>query len=67
MPANLSPDLPDGEVLFEFIRIGDAVKISAIHVATDTEVCLVGPRRAGDIVLKQAVLRKLAYVLRQGR
>lgn len=52
-----------GEVLFEFRRVGNAVKVSAIHVATETEVVLVGPAGAGDHGLKMAAIRKLIYVL----
>jgi len=52
-----------GEVLFEFRRLGNVVKVTAIHVASDTEVCLVGAPAAGEHALKLAALRKLTYVL----
>jgi hypothetical protein len=52
-----------GEVLFEFLRIGDVVKVSAIHVDTATEISLVGPAAAGLPGLKMAAIRKLIYVL----
>lgn len=57
-----------GEVLFEFRRVGNVVKVTAIHVDTDTEVCLVGAPAAGEHGLKMAVINKLKYVLakRQG-
>ncbi len=58
---------PLGEVLFEFRRIGNAVKVSAIHVDSDTEVCLVGSPAAGEHALKQAAINKLVYVLVKGR
>lgn len=54
-----------GEVLFEFRRIGDVVKVSAVHVATDTEISLVGAAAAGEYGLRVAAIRKLAYVLTQ--
>lgn len=54
-----------GEVLFEFRRVGAVVKVSAIHVRTDTEVCLVGAPAAGETALKMAAIRKLIYVLGQ--
>ena len=38
---------PLGEVLFEFGRLGNVVKVTAIHVATDTEICLVGAPGGG--------------------
>jgi hypothetical protein len=56
--------LPESEVIFEFVRIGDVVKVSALHVATDVEVSLVGDPRAGQHGLRRLALRKLAYVLR---
>jgi hypothetical protein len=57
-----------GEVLFEFRRVGNAVKVTAVHVDTDTEVCLVGTPAAGEHGLKMAAISKLRYVLakRQG-
>jgi hypothetical protein len=60
-----TPDVPIGEVLFEFRRVGNAVKVTALHVATDTEISMVGPPAAGEHVLKAAALRKLTYVLAQ--
>jgi len=59
----MRPTPVTGDVLFEFRRVGDAVKVSAIHVDTDTEICLVGAPQVGEHALKQAALRKLAYVL----
>ncbi len=55
------------EVLFEMRRIGNSVRVSAIHVASDTEVVLVGPPGAGEHGLKMAALRKLTYVMGQKR
>lgn len=55
------PDL--GEVLFEFRRIGNSVKVSAIEPITNTEVSIVGPVTAGEHALKVAAIRKLRYVL----
>jgi hypothetical protein len=52
-----------GEVIFEFRRIGASVKVSAIHVASDTEVSLVGAAAAGEHALRMAATRKLIYVL----
>ena len=52
-----------GEVLFEFRRVGNVVRVTAIHVATATEIVLVGAVNAGDHALKMAAIRKLIYVL----
>jgi hypothetical protein len=54
---------PLGEVLFEFRRIGHVVKVTAIHVDTDTEVCIVGSPAAGEYGLKTAAINRLVYVL----
>jgi hypothetical protein len=51
------------EVLFELRQIGNSVKVTAIDVATNTEVSTVGPASAGAHGLKMAALRKLNYVL----
>jgi hypothetical protein len=56
-------EVPLGEVLFEFHRVGNVVKVSALHVDTDTEVSLAGPSSAGVYGLKMAAIRKLIYVL----
>jgi len=52
-----------GEVLFEFRRVGAVVKVTAIHVATGTEIVLVGAANAGEYALKMAAIRKLIYVM----
>ena len=59
----MHPESSLGEVLFEFRRVGNVVKVSAIHADTGTEVSLAGPAAAGEYVLKMAAIRKLAYVL----
>ena len=59
----MRPPMPTGEVLFEIKRIGNVMKVSAVHVDTNTEVSLAGPPAAGEHGLKMAAMRKLAYVL----
>ena len=51
------------EVLFEFRPVGNAVRVCAIHVATNTEIVIVGPATAPPEVLKRTALQKLAFVL----
>jgi hypothetical protein len=55
--------MSEREVLFELHQIGATVKITAIDVATNTEVSTMGPAAAGQYGLKMAALRKLDYVL----
>ena len=56
-----------GEVLFEFRRVGNVVRVSAIHVETQTEIVLVGAPGAGEHALKMAAIRKLVYVMAKGQ
>lgn len=58
-----------GEVLFEFHRIGHAVRVSALDPVSNTEVTVVAPQGQGQEALKRVALRKLSYVLaaRSGR
>ena len=51
------------EVIIEFHRIGASVKVSAMDAATLTEVSMVGPASASEAQLKQAVIKKLEYVM----
>jgi Domain of unknown function (DUF6898) len=51
------------EVLFEFRRVGAAVKVTAVDAATGTEVSLVGAPAAGEAALKRLAKQKLDYVM----
>jgi len=59
----MANDTPQGEVIFEFRQIGNSVKVTALHVASDTEISLVGAPSVGEYGLRLAALRKLNYVL----
>ncbi len=63
--GNQEPKL--GEVLFEFRRIGNSVKVSAIDPLSNTEISIVGAANAGEQVLKMAAIRRLQYVLARRR
>ena len=52
-----------GDVILEFIAIGNSVKVSAVHVATGEEVSIVGPASAAEFELKHQAIAKLRYVL----
>lgn len=54
-----------GEVIFEFLSLGASVKVSAVHVATRTEVSIVGPEKASRVALERTALAKLHYVLKK--
>ena len=53
------------EIIYEFYTIGAVVKVTALDVATITEVSVQGPASAGEAALKQAAYNKLLYVLRK--
>ena len=50
-------------MIFEFVRVGPAVKVSAVDEATGTEVSIVGDPSVGEAALKRLAERKLDYVL----
>lgn len=51
------------EVIFEFVRIGGAVKVTAVDTATGVEATIVGDPAAGTAMLERVARRKLDYVL----
>lgn len=51
------------QVLFEFVRIGKIVKVTAIDPKSGIEVSMVGDPHAGPETLKQLAKRKLEYVM----
>lgn len=55
------------EVLFEFSRVGNFMRVTAIHVPTNTEVVIAGPVTAPQAVLQNTALQKLRYVLAKKR
>ena len=55
------------EVIFEFLRIGAALKVTAIDVASGTEVSMVGDPHAGQEMLRRLAKQKLDYVMSRKR
>jgi hypothetical protein len=55
------------EVIIEFHRIGNAVKVTAVDPESLVEVSIVGPSGAGEEILKRTAIRKLEYVLDKRR
>ncbi|MGQ0664976.1 MAG: DUF6898 family protein [Pseudomonadota bacterium] len=51
------------EVIFEFDRIGNPVKATALDPVNLVEVSVVGPAGAGEEALRRAALRKLDRAL----
>ena len=57
-----------GEVLFEFRRVGNAIKVTAFHADSLTEISLVGSAGATEAHLKMMAIKRLEYVLaKQGK
>ena len=55
------------EVYLEFHRVGDYIKVSAIDVASNVEVSIVGSPRTTQQPLTRIAVRKLEYVLEKQR
>lgn len=53
------------EVLLEFQRIGNAVKVVAVDPESLVEVTIMGPSGAGEEALTRVAVRKLEYVLKK--
>jgi hypothetical protein len=55
------------EIIFEFLRIGAALKVTAIDAASGTEVSMVGDPNAGQEILRRLAKQKLDYVISRKR
>jgi len=53
------------EVILEFQRLGNAVKVTATDPETLVEVSIMGPARSTEAELRRAALDKLDYMLRK--
>jgi hypothetical protein len=53
-------------VIFEIIRIGDYVKVSAVDPVSSVEVSVVGPARGPIEPIKQVALQKLRRAIARG-
>ena len=59
------PGPEEREVYFEFIAVGNAVKVTAIDSLTGIEVSAMGPASAAQADLKQLALQKLKARLKR--
>ena len=53
------------EVILEFQRLGNAVKVTATDSETLVEVSIQGPANASEAELRRTAIDKLNYVLRK--
>lgn len=51
------------EVLFEFQRHGNIMRVTAIDPKSGTEVIMIADPRHSQTVIKQLAMRKLLYVM----
>ena len=51
------------EVLFEFTRVGNAIRVVAIDPESGTEIVMVGAPGYSKEHLKRLAMRKLAYAI----
>jgi len=51
------------QVLFEFYREGNSVRVCAIDPASNIEITMVGAARYTESILKNMAIRKLKYVI----
>ncbi|NCT40755.1 MAG: hypothetical protein GW778_03720 [Alphaproteobacteria bacterium] len=58
-------NLQGREVIIEFHPIGMYVKVSAMDVASLTEISIQGPASASEDLLKRNALKRLEYVLKK--
>ena len=55
----------DGEVLFEFIQVGQQMRVAAVDEATGVEVVVIAPVNASRHHMQQIALAKLRRKLGQ--
>ncbi len=53
------------EVFFEFVKLGNSVKVTAIDGVTGTEVSVVGPANAAQFDMERLALQKLKARLKR--
>jgi hypothetical protein len=51
------------DIIFEFVRIGASVKVTAVDTLSGVEAVIVGDPAAGEATLKRLARQKLDYVL----
>lgn len=51
--------MADGEVYFEFVQVGQQMRVAAIDAASGTEVIVITPASASKLQMQQVALAKL--------
>jgi len=58
--------MSDGDVLFEFVQMGQQMRVAAIDEATGIEVVVITPLNATKLQMQRVALAKLKRKLGQG-
>ncbi|MBR1946163.1 MAG: hypothetical protein IJ846_07725 [Alphaproteobacteria bacterium] len=53
------------EILMQMVAIGNALKVTAVHAATGTEISFMAPKNTPMMSLKMMARKKQEYVLRK--
>ena len=61
----MTDKLKNREIIFEFIPIGNVMKVVAVDTATMTEASIQCPINAGEAVFQKNALMRLEYVLKK--
>jgi hypothetical protein len=59
--------MADGEVYFEFVQVGQQMRVAAIDATTGTEVIVITPVSASKLQMQQVALAKLRKKLAESR
>ena len=51
--------MADGEVYFEFVQVGQQMRVAAVDATTGTEVIVITPVSANKLQMQQIALAKL--------
>ena len=53
------------EILFEYIRHGNSVKVTAIETQTGTEAVVIVPENLSEAQMQMKALQKLRYIMQK--
>ena len=57
--------MADGDVLFEFVQLGQQMRVAAIDEATGTEVVVIAPLTATKLQMQRLAMAKLKRKMEQ--
>lgn len=55
----------DDEILIQMVVIGNALKVTAVHAATGTEISFMAPKNTPMLSVKMMAKKKLEYVMKK--